>query len=87
MGDYLHRLITHNRIVGHVMATVDQEALGELAAGIIVNRAGIANGQYPTTNSLDLGIGIGAVTNMTHGAILSFGIFYTKPQIPLHLVG
>ena len=69
------------------MATVGQKALGELATGIVVNSAGITNSQYPTTNSLDLGICKGTMTDMAHGAILSVGIFSAKCQIPLHLVG
>jgi hypothetical protein len=68
-----------------VVTSFAQKTLSELAAGIIVERAGITNSQYPTTNPLDLGICKGAMTDMTHGAILSFGIFYAKCQIPLHL--
>ena len=87
MGHHLQRLVTHNRILSHVVATVGQQALGELASAIIINGTGITNRQYSTPNSLDLGICIGAMTDMAHGAILSVGIFSAKCQIPLHLVG
>jgi hypothetical protein len=78
MCHHLHRLIAHNRILGHVVTSFAQKALGELAAGIVVNSAGITNRQYPTTNPLDLGICKGTVTDMTHGAILSWYDFSCK---------
>jgi hypothetical protein len=78
MCDHLRRLITHNRIVGHMMATVNQEALGSWPPVSLSNVRVSLMVNTPQRIPWIWALSISAVINMAHDAMLSWYGFLCK---------